>query len=209
MSGFQRMIAIPQEEYIQLKSMQHVNQPEAQKISELTQQYQQQEQVKDPYEKMILQGSTLEEMKDWKEKFRQDLSLGIPKPYRNRGLSLFRSLEPHVQFNERGEIYGDDKQPIPHSRVEDLIQHAVRDRRRFFTPIAWDYFSKLLKKHNIPRSLLNRATLEELEKPPTTKKRPRPSAIPVADKSISPLLKEKRKRRQSSRYPATDFLLSY
>ena len=218
MSGFQRMIAIPQEEYIQLKSMQYVNAPEAQKMAELAQVYQQQQtQIKDPHEQMILQGATLDHMKDLKEKLRQDLSLGTPKPYRNRALSLFRSIEPHVKFNERGEIYGDDDKPIEHSRAEDLIQHAVRTHRRHFTPLAWDYFLNLLKKHNVPRSILNRYTLEELDGyPKPVRKRLSVSPFfkaPPMDLLTSPPQKKRktsqRLRTPSSRYPSPDFLKDF
>ena len=106
------MIAIPQEEYIQLKSVQHVKQPESQKMVDLTQLYQQQSQIQDPYEKLMMQGATLDAMKDLKERMRHNLSLGTPKPYRNRALSLYRSIEPHVKFTERGEIYGEDNNPL-------------------------------------------------------------------------------------------------
>ena len=231
MSGFERMIAIPQEEYIQLKSVQHVKQPQAQKMVELSQLYQQQAEIKDPYEKLILQGNTLDEMKEWKDKIRNEMALGTPKPYRNRALSLYRSMEPHVKINQRGEIHDKNDKPIEHSRVEDLIQHAVRDRRRHFTPIAWDHFSKLLKEHNIPRSLLNRATLEELDKPPEKKEAPKKRAtrkrqslfpeMPITPKSakrkrqslfpekqITPK-SAKRKRRASLRYPSPDFLKDF
>ena len=190
MSGFQRMIAIPQEEYIHLKSMQGMNQPEAQKMADLSQQYQQQAQIKDPYEKLILQGSTLEEMKDWKVKFRDALSLGLPKLYRNRGLSLFRSIEPHIKFNERGEIYNTSEQLIPDSRLEDLVQHAVRDRRRNLTPKGWDEFRHLLKSHNVPKFMLNRDTLEELNNEEAIKRE-------VSSTPTSP----KRKVMKSSRVP--------
>ena len=213
MSGYERMIAIPQEEYIQLKSIQHVKQPEAQKMVELSQLYQQQAQIKDPYEKLILQGNTLDEMKEWKDRIRQEVSLGTPKPYRNRALSLYRSMEPHIKINQRGEIYSKDDKPIEHSRVEDLIQHAVRDRRRHFTPIAWDYFSQLLKDHNIPRSLLNRPTLEELDKPPEKKELPKKRATRkrqslFPEMAITPK-SAKRKRRASLRYPSPDFLKNF
>ena len=213
MSGFQRMIAIPQEEYIQLKSMQHVNAPEAQKMGELAQVYQQQQtQIKDPHEQLILQGATLDQMKDLKEKLRQDLSLGTPKPYRNRALSLFRSIEPHVKFNERGEIYGDDDKPIEHSRAEDLIQHAVRTHRRHFTPLAWDYFLNLLKKHNVPRSILNRDTLAELDVPPPRKPKSVAKRLSFSTPYTSPPLKRRKSQRlrtPSSRYPSPDFLKNF
>ena len=60
-----------------------------------------------------------------------------------------------LKFNERGEILGKDNKAIENSRVEDLIQHAVRDRRRLGTPTGWENFVQTLKAHNVPRSLLN------------------------------------------------------
>ena len=42
MSGFTRMIAIPQEEYLHLSSMQNTQQPLTQKMTQLQQEYQQQ-----------------------------------------------------------------------------------------------------------------------------------------------------------------------
>ena len=217
MSGFQRMIAIPQEEYIQLKSVQHAKQPEAQRMTALTELHQQQSQIKDPYEKLMLQGDSLDDMKALKEKMRQDVSLGTPKPYRNRALSLYRSLEPHVKFNERGELYGDDNKVIDYSRAEDLIQHAVRDRRRDFTPLGWDYFLKVLKKHNIPKSTLNRATLDELAGKGRNVKRRSTHVTPFFFKGkLGDTTPPSKKRRRSDRmqtpslrYPAKDFLKKF
>ena len=209
--SFQRMIAIPQEEYIQLSTLGQVRQPLAQKMMELEQEYQNSSRHTNPYEHMMLQGSALEEMKALKEKIRNDLALGTPKPYRNRALSLYRSIEPTIKFNERGELMGEDNKPIQDSRAEDLIQHAVRDHRRPFTPIAWNEFVTLLKKHNVPRSVLSRQTLEEMKaeppKPPKAARKrstPKLRLAPDADESTP-----KRKRRPSLRYPTTDFLLNY
>ena len=210
------MIAIPQEEYIHLTSMQRLSQPQAQKMSQLTQQYEQQTHIQDPYKHLVVQASTLEEMKDLKEKIRQDLSLGTPKPYRNRALSLFRSVEPVIKFNERGEMLRADGQAIEASRAEDLIQHAVRDRRRPFTPTGWDEFVKGLKSHNIPRAMLNRATLDELEGRPIlkAKRKSYPLTPPPTKRRASPPLSalrviKKKKRRPSLRYPPTEFLKDF
>lgn len=224
MSGFQRMIAIPQEEYYHMFNLQNSRQPLSHQMSQLENQYQQQAvQSKNPYEKMILQGSTLEEMKMVREKLRNDISLGTPKPYRNRALSLYRSIEPFVKFNERGELHDEDDKPIANSRAEDLIQHAVRDRRRQFTPVAWDKFVNVLKKQNIPKSSLNRFTIEEMEndksnvdnlrtinikqeKSPEKKSKPTPRKFP----SKIPMLKSRPKRKHiPSRKYSKDFLTDF
>lgn len=210
MKSFQRLIAIPQEEYGQLTSIQQMKQPLVQKMSQLEADYQHIPQSSsNPYEHMINQGSVLEEMKRLKEKIRDDIALGTPKPYRNRALSLYRSIEPHVDMTERGEFKVNDK-VLENSRIEDLIQHAVRDRRRHFTPTGWEDFLSLLKTHNIPKSALNRATLDEL-----TTLRPQLVArrkTPRKRRKLSPPIIARttpRKRRQSVRYPDTDFLKDF
>ena len=228
--SFQRMIAIPQEEYIQLSTLSQIRQPYTHKMMNLEREYEHPAPNSNPYERMMLQGSVLEEMKSLKERIRNDLSLGTPKPYRNRALSLYRSIEPVIKFNERGELIGEDEKAIQDSRAEDLIQHAVRDHRRPFTPVAWNIFVDLLKKHNVPRSVLSRQTLAEMKtdvpnpimkRTPhkttstATPKRLRPIKTPKrlldlkSPKSLPDVKRPKRKRRQSLRYPATDFLLDY
>ena len=150
--------------------------------------------------------------------------MGTPKHYRSRALSLYHSIEPNIKFNDRGELMDESNQPIRDSRAEDLIQHAVRQQRRPFTPIAWSTFVNLLKKHNVPRSMLNRETLDELSQPGekrVVKRMVKRKKVETPDwtpkKSVKRLKFEKtplrpassRKRRVSLRYPSTDFLLNY
>ena len=171
--SFQRLVAIPQEEYNQLSSIYRtqLNQPPAaQQLARMQQDYfgNIPETCKDPYNKLMLQGEALEGMKRYREKIADDLSLGTPKPYRNRALSLYNQIAPAIAFNERGELLEHtgtaQQQAILGSRAEDLIQHAVRDRRKQFTPVGWETFVEQLKEHNIPRMTMNRATVEELQK---------------------------------------------
>ena len=220
MSTFQRMVAIPHEEYIQLSSIPQG--PLMQKMNTLEHEYQTIPQTShNPYERMMMQGSVLEEMKLMKEKIRDDISLGTPKPYRNRALSLYRSIEPHINLTQRGELKVQD-QVLENSRIEDLIQHAVRDRRRQFIPVGWKEFRSILKENNIPKSALNRATLDELNEPPVPhkQKRKRKSkrlATPISfeipmeetPRKSTGKTKSKRKRRASTRYPDTQFLKDF
>ena len=163
MTHFQRMIAIPQEEYLTMTSVQNARQPLTQRFYNLENRYNEDENIKDPYRRLIMQSETLEEMKSLKDQMRNYLSVSVPKPYQNRAQALFRNLESFLRFNDKGEIFDKDNNVIDNSRVEDLIQHAVRDRRRNMTPTGWNQFVGLLQEHNIPKSILNRQTLDEME----------------------------------------------
>lgn len=190
MTSYSRMVVIPQEEYVQMTSMQQIQQPLADQVYRSERDYEQNLQIKDPHRSVLLQSETIGRLKELKDQMRHYLSISTPKPYRSRAESLFQSLEPHLNVNEKGEIIKDDNTVIESSRYEDLIQHAVRDRRRNFTPTGWDYFVNLLKKQNVPKASLNRETLDELEKPmsitpkkssPTSQK---PSRIPTPKRWI-------------------------
>lgn len=163
MTNFQRMIAIPQEEYLTMSSIQNAREPVSQQFYNLETRYNEDEKVRDPYKRLMLQSSTLDDMMNLKEQIRNSLTVSTPKPYRNRAKALFQSIESFLKFNDKGEIYDSANNIISHSRVEDLIQHAVRDRRRNMIPIGWSYFLNVLRDHNIPKSILNRDTLDELE----------------------------------------------
>ena len=178
MTSFQRMIAIPQEEYLALSSLQNAREPLAQHFYSLERRYADEEKVQDPYRRMLMQGNTLDQMKQVKDQMRNSLIIATPKPYQNRAKALFQSLENVIKFNDKGEIYADDGNLVVGSRLEDLIQHAVRDRRRNVTLSGWRDFLTLLRTHNIPKSMLNRNTLDELEGMVTP--------IPVIKREVSP-----------------------
>ena len=172
MSSFQRMIAIPQEEYLALSSMQSVKQPLAKHYYDLESRYKDEENIRDPYRRMMLQSDTLEQMKQVKEQMRNSLAISTPKPYKSRANALFQTLESVLKFNDKGEIYSNDGTVISGTRMEDLIQHAVRDRRRNMTPKGWSDFLTILRDHNVPKSILNRNTLDEMEGKVTIKSEP-------------------------------------
>ena len=187
---FQRLIAIVQEEYMQLTRVQQVRQLVTQQLYNLERQYNEQERIHDPYNRMMLQSETLDEMKELKERMRQDIGSSTPKPYKKRAQALFQSMEPFLKFNERGEILSASNQLIPQSRLEDLVQHAVRDRRRNITPTGWQDFRHLLKQHNVPKFTLNRDTLEEMERDSAVKREDSPSSTSLMRKSIKKEIKE-------------------
>ena len=159
------MIAIPHNEYIQLTTVQSARQPLTQQFYKLESDYQSNGLIPNAHESISLQSETIEKMKNLKDQMRHYLTVSTPKPYRSRAESLFQSLEPHLNVNEIGEIIKEDGSIIKSSRFEDLVQHAVRDRRRQFSPTGWDYSISLLKKYNVPRASLNRDTLEALQTP--------------------------------------------
>ena len=165
MSTFQRMIVIPQEEYLSLSSMQNVKEPLTQHFYDLERRFNSEETVRDPYRRMVLQSNTLDQMKQVKDQLRNSLLVSTPKPYQTRAKALFQTVEDLLKYNEKGEIYASDGSLVSGSRMEDLIQHAVRDRRRRnMTPTGWTHFLNILRDHNVPRSILNRDTLDEMER---------------------------------------------
>lgn len=168
MSSYSRMVVIPQEEYVQLTAVQHARQPLTQQFYNAEQDFQRNLHVGDQHRAVMLQSENIERMKELKDKMRSYLTISTPKPYRTRAEALFQTIEPHLNVNDKGEIIKDDNSVIESSRYEDLIQHAVRDRRRNFTPTGWPYFVDLLRKHNVPKSSLNRETLDELYSPTPT-----------------------------------------
>ena len=227
---FQRLMAIPQDEYMQLTAVQQARQPMTQQFYNLENRYQQQENIDNSYDKMMQQSETLQQMKNLKEKMRQDIVISTPKPYQTRARTLFQTMEPFIKFNQRGEIFSDDGQVIPNSRLEDLIQYAVRDRRRNVLPVAWSHFMDLMRRHNAPRFVLNHETLEEMkpqfkippfsndpEISPTKGTTPRKKAVrKTKSDALKKLFDEKRKVRdmkvrlkQKRKKQDTDFLRHY
>ena len=163
MANYQRMIALPQEEYLQLSSVQNVRQPLTQQFYNVEKEYVENENINDPYRRMIFQSENMEQMKQLKDQMRHYISITTPKPYLNRAQALLQSVDTFVKYNARGEIFDDENNVIPNSRMEDLIQHAVRDRRRNMVPAGWEYFLNQLRSHNVPKSILNRDTLDEMD----------------------------------------------
>ena len=200
---FQQLVAIPVEQYRQMVNLTNMQQPPPkQKLVQLQRELSASAtappssssspltELPNPYDRLMRQGMLLEEVKRTKEQLQNDISLGTPKPYRNRALALYNQIAPVTHFNEKGELVltGDDdhgERPVTGSRAEDLIQHAIRDRRKQFTPSGWPEFISQLHKHNIPRMMLSRATIDELNALSTKQSSP-----------IRPTTKRKRKAAQ-------------
>ena len=163
MQRFERMVTIPEDEYTFLRSMQHVNDPLQSHFHNLTKEYKQQDAIKDPHDRVLRQGETLDEMIKTKEQLRQRLIEATPKPYQHRAESLFNFMKDKIRFNDKGEIYTHDGTVIEGSNIADLVQHAVRDRRRQIMPSGWRPFLQHLKETNAPKMVMNYDTLEELK----------------------------------------------
>lgn len=162
---FDRMVAIPEEEYKQMRNMQQLTSPEATHFQHLSRKHDQQDAIRDPYDRIHLQGETLNQMIELKDTMRQRLMEATPKPYQNRASSLFSFMKDKLQLSPKGEIYKDDGQLIAGSNITDLVQHAVRDRRRALNPSGWAEFVDSMKRNNAPHMILNYDTLDEMRSP--------------------------------------------
>lgn len=195
-SRFQRMMAIPEEEYQHLKSVQQVNDPLQSRFLSLSNTYKQQGHIRDPEIRNFQQGETLSHMIDLKEKLRQRLVGITPRPFKTRAEGLFQFISDKVRVNETGEIQdGVSGTTIAGSNISDLIQHAVRDRRRNIgVPPGWESFLTTLKTTNAPRVILNHDTLAEMagNVVATPKVKPLPSKLPIAVKKSTVSVKSRR-----------------
>ena len=92
------MIAIPQEEYMQMTAVQQAHQPLNQQFQNSEKQFTDAEQIRDPYRRMILQGEALDDMKELKERMRNNVQITSPQPYKNRAKALYQSVESVLLF---------------------------------------------------------------------------------------------------------------
>ena len=196
MTHFERMVAIPEDEYNQLRNVQQVHNPAQQQFTKLSNQYDRQNFIQDPYTRVHRQGETLDEMKKLKEDLRERIRQATPKPYQSRAENLYDFLKNKLSFSEKGELLDNDSKAIVDSNISDLIQHAVRDRRRNMTPVGWKSFLTTLHSTNAPKMLLSYDTLEELRAPKSSLPTPTPtstikrrSRLPVSSFS-TPYLKK-------------------
>lgn len=169
-SRYQRMVAIPEQEYYQSKNMQQVMHPLQSEMSSLMADYGQQSTIKDPHRKIHLQAETLDQMVKLKDDLRQSVKDATPRPYQSRADGLMSFVSDRMEFNKKGELTDIAGNIIENTNIIDLIQHAVRDRRRNITPPGWEYFLDKLKEINAPRMLLNYETLEEMSGSPSKQK---------------------------------------
>ena len=127
---------------------------------------------------------------------------------------MLKVVQPYLKLTERGEIIDPHTgMTVENTRVDDLIQYAVSAKRRGFVPRGWAEFVRHLRKINVPTSILNRETVEELQEPERV--RPLARGRPLKRgrrKELSPTpkgIRQKRKVKESTRYPKEKFLKYY
>jgi len=170
--SYSKMVVIPQEEYVQLTTLQsaqevkNIDQPITNQLKELTQKDMEIQKIKDPYRRMQLAAENIDERRQIRDKLRRFITLSTPRPYRVRAERLFDFIDPHVKFNERGEIIDETTgDVIRNSHIDDLLQYAVRDvRRKLGAPQGWTYFQKILSDQNVPHNIIGGPTVNELDK---------------------------------------------
>lgn len=212
MSRFQRMVVIPEDEYKQIiRSMT----PLQQQFIEAEKQHEKQSLIRDPYSRLVHQSTTLDTMKSLKDRIKGNISFSTPKNSRGRANQLYNAIEPHIHFNDRGEMIDDSNNSIKDSHIEDLIQYAVRENRRNLRPEGWHQFISRLREINVPKSSLNRETIKEInhesivndDKKPFKQPKGRKENVPfkeeLADeekKSISTRLRKSKARNLNSSF---------
>ena len=91
----------------------------------------------------------------------ETLTQHFPKSMQNRMRSLLVHIQPHVTWNDKGEVTIEEKH-IPGSNIVDLIKVHVKDYKNFF-PVGKEVFTKLLSALNVPVSLLAPSARQQLQ----------------------------------------------
>lgn len=198
---FERMVGIPEDEYYQLKNLQRTADPIQNKFMTLSEDYRKQSFIENPHVRVQRQGETLNEMINVKDELRNRLVQGTPKPYRTRAQSLFEHIASKVIVNEKGEMQDQQGKVIEGSNIADLIQHAVRDRRRNIIPTGWNSFLNILKDNNTPQMILNYDTLSEMGNAQVIKQSVVKRPIVKVDASTSPIVKQPKVKVDASTSP--------
>ena len=86
------------------------------------------------------------------QKTPETLTKHFPKSLHNRMHSLLTYIQPHVSWNDKGEVTIDEIH-IPGSNIVDLIKVHLKDYKNF-QPEGKEAFGKLLSALNVPVSLL-------------------------------------------------------
>ena len=162
---FDRMVAIPEEEYSQLRNVRLANDPLQAQFQTLNNEFRKRDNITDPYVRVQRQGEVLDEMIKIKDLLRQRLIESTPKPYQSRAETLFNFMKDKIHVNDKGELSDASGQSIPGSNIIDLVHHAVRDRRRKIMPSGWSNFVSYLRELNAPKMVMNYDTVDELRAP--------------------------------------------
>lgn len=111
---------------------------------------------------------------------KETVILQFPQSMQNRVRRLLAYIEPHVTWNDRGEVTLQDRE-IPGSNIVDLIKVHLKDYK-VFDPVGKTTFGQLLLELNVPRSLLAQSARHK----PDREHLPSPLASPQDGKGDLP-----------------------
>ena len=80
------------------------------------------------------------------------LTQHFPRSMQNRLQNLLTYIQPHLSWNDKGEVTIEEKR-IPGSNIVDLIKVHLKDYKNF-QPVGKEAFGNLLLELNVPVSLL-------------------------------------------------------
>lgn len=78
----------------------------------------------------------------------------VPKTFQKPAALLLKRVkaDPAMGWNARGELVVDGNS-IPNSNMVDLVNDIIRKRKNF-SPVGWEVFSRRLRAGNIPQDLV-------------------------------------------------------
>lgn len=111
-------------------------------------------------------------------KYEEALILRFPKSMQNRVRSVLEYIQPHVTWNDKGEVSIQGRN-IPGSNIVDLLKVHLKDYKEFH-PVGRDAFRTVLYELNVPMSLLAPSARQQSG----SGKLPPPPGIPLKRQEI-------------------------
>lgn len=164
MMNFKRMVVLPEEQYLLLRTNRNDSNSMVEEIHNL------QTTALPADQRVKLEGAIISKYASPSQNESSNWIMNVieqfPKQYRNRAKQLYMHLTqalPMKPWNEKAELLNDRQEAIPFSNIIDLLSYTTSSYTTLKKPpIGFETFLELLRVANIPKHFVNEKTRDLL-----------------------------------------------